>query len=202
MLVVSRQSALKHCCKAKFTFANALTQTGLRMKDWGSAIIVALLSVWPASAKVEKSDAAGFVLVYEDDVAVPPDVAFARFLEIGKWWSSDHSYSGDASNMKISSGPGGCWCETVPGGGHVQHMQVVNVQPGSLLVLSGGLGPLQFLGVSGSMTISFAPKEAGTHVSLRYVVGGYDPDKFAKWPAAVDLVLGAGFESYLAFAAK
>ena len=70
-------------------------------------------------------------------------------------------------------------------------MQVVNVQPGSLLVLSGGLGPLQFLGVSGSMTISFAPKEAGTHVSLRYVVGGYDPDKFAKWPAAVDLVLGA-----------
>ena len=155
----------------------------------------------PAGAAVASWGSSGFELAFEGDVAAAPADAYAKFLDIAQWWSSDHTYSGSAANLSIAAVPGGCWCETLPGG-FVQHMQVVNMQPGAMLVFSGGLGPLQFMGVAGSLVATFEAKDGGTHVTLRYAVGGYAPDNFAKLPAAVDGVLGAGFASYLAFAAK
>ena len=170
------------------------------MKLWFACALAAALPVI-AEAKVDGVGSSGFAVAYEADLKVLPPDAFAKFLEVGQWWSSEHSYSGDAGNMTITPVQGGCWCEAISGG-FVEHLKVVNVQPGSLLVLSGGLGPLQFMGVAGSMVVTFEAKYGGTHVSLRYSVGGYDPDNFAHLSGAVDGVIGAGFESYRAFAVK
>jgi uncharacterized protein YndB with AHSA1/START domain len=168
-----------------------------------SVLLAALCSVVsPAAAAVASHGSSGFELAFEGDVPAAPADAYAKFLDIAQWWSADHTYSGSAANLAIAAVPGGCWCESLPAGGFVQHMQVVNAQPGVMLVFSGGLGPLQFMGVAGSLVATFEARDGGTHVTLRYAVGGYAPDNFAKLPAAVDGVLGAGFTSYLAFAAK
>ena len=124
-----------------------------------------------ASAAVQSSGPSGFALGFEGDVAIPPAEAYAKFLQVGGWWNPEHSYSGDAANLRITPEPGGCWCETVPGG-FVEHLRVVNAAPGRMLVFSGGLGPLQYMGVAGSMVVTFEAKDAGTHVKLRYAVGG------------------------------
>lgn len=155
----------------------------------------------PAAAKVESTTSSGFVSVHEGEVALAPADAYAKFLLVGQWWKGEHSYSGDAANMTMTAAPGGCWCEAVPGG-FVQHMAVVNAMPGERLVLSGGLGPLQAMGVQGAMTVSFTKTETGTHVSLRYAVGGYDPDGFAQLPDAVDAVMAEGFMRFADFAAR
>ncbi|MCE9521470.1 MAG: ATPase, partial [Alphaproteobacteria bacterium] len=98
--------------------------------------------------------------------------------------------------------PGGCWCETLPEGGFVKHMDVVHAAPGAMLVFSGGLGPLHFMGVAGSMTVTFkAAKESnGSTVTLRYDVGGHDAGDFKDLSKAVDGVLLEQLTRYASFA--
>jgi hypothetical protein len=76
----------------------------------------------------------------------------------------------------------------------------VNVQPGKLLRLTGGLGPLQSLAVAGSLTWSFTPIAHGTRIELTYSVGGYSPDGFGDIAPAVDEVLSDQLRRLAAFA--
>jgi hypothetical protein len=164
------------------------------------ALTTALLFVPAAHAKVASQSASGFVVAHEADVAVDPKAAYEAFIKIGNWWSDTHSFSGAAKNISIESKAGGCWCETLPNGGSVRHMTVVHANPGALLVFSGGLGPLQFMGVAGSMKVSFKAQDKGTHVSVVYAVGGYDPGNFQEISKGVDAVLGEQIRRYSDFA--
>ncbi|MCC6921033.1 MAG: hypothetical protein IT548_17695 [Alphaproteobacteria bacterium] len=165
------------------------------------ALVVGLLA-GTAAAEIESRSQSGFVVAYEADLAIPPQDAYAKWLQIGGWWSPVHTYSGDSKNLSITPDPGGCWCEALKDGGFVVHLRVVSAQPGKALLFSGGLGPLAYMGVAGSMVVEFKATATGTHVTLRYAVGGYDPSNFAALPAAVDGVLGEGFQRYAAFAAQ
>ena len=153
-----------------------------------------------APGKVASQSANGFVVTHETYVAVEPKAAYDAFVKIGAWWNDAHSFSGAAKNISIEPKAGGCWCETLADGGSVRHMTVVHAQPGALLVFSGGLGPLQFMGVAGSMKISFEARDEGTHVTLIYAVGGYDSDNFKDIPKAVDGVLNEQMTRYAKFA--
>lgn len=164
------------------------------------ALTTAFLFAASANAKVTSQSASGFVLAHEADVAIDPKAAYEAFVNIGAWWSDGHSFSGAAKNISIEPKAGGCWCEALPNGGSVQHMTVVHANPGAMLVFRGGLGPLQFMGVAGAMTIKFQAQEKGTHVSVVYAVGGYDPDGFKTMAKAVDGVLGEQIARYAAFA--
>ncbi len=76
--------------------------------------------------------------------------------------------------MTFDARAGGCWCETLPGGGGVLHMTVVFVAPGKMLRLRGALGPFQSTGMDGAMTITLDPaKDGGTALELSYNLGGY-----------------------------
>lgn len=160
----------------------------------GLAAAVQLLSV--ANAEVVSQSATGAAVRHEVSIALKPEEAFGRFVNVSSWWSAEHSFSGDARNISISLLPDGCWCEKMPDGGFVRHMVPILVEPNKRLVFQGQLGPLMFMGVSGSMTVEFTPENEGTHVKLTYVVGGYDPHEFKKIGPLVDKVLGdqlAGF---------
>ena len=170
------------------------------MKRIVLAAAFVLAALPPAGAAVVASGPGGFTVKFEADVAATPAQAFETFTKIGNWWSSDHTFSGDAKNMSMDVSPGGAWRETLPNNGFVEHMRVIHSAPGAMLVLSGGLGPLQFMGVAGTMTVTFTAKDAGTHVTLEFSGGGYDPDNFAKWPAAVDGVIGEQFARYSTYA--
>jgi hypothetical protein len=159
-----------------------------------------LLFVPAAHATVVSQSANGFVITHDANVAVDPKDAFDAFVKIGSWWNDDHSFSGAAKNISIEPKAGGCWCEALPNGGSVRHMTVVHANPGVLLVFNGGLGPLQFMGVAGSMKVSFKAQDKGTQISVVYAVGGYDPDSFKDISKGVDAVLGEQIKRYRNFA--
>ncbi|MYK82317.1 MAG: hypothetical protein F4024_07015 [Gammaproteobacteria bacterium] len=168
----------------------------------------------PGLAEVTEADEHGFISVHKLHIKAPPARVFEALVEeIGLWWDPAHTYSGDAANLsfdcqtrrclKPTSGqsPGAevdSWdnlvprsrklvalCEDSGDGLFVRHMTVDFVQPPQALRLSGGLGPLQPLGVAGSMTFDLEETEAGTKLSYRYRVNGRD---VASWAEPVDRV--------------
>lgn len=151
-----------------------------------------------AQAKVMNVSPNGFSVTHEATVKLAPREAYYAFLNIGAWWDKSHTFSGDPKNITIDAKPGGCWCEALPNGGFVKHMEVGQAAPGSRLVFHGGLGPLHFMGATGAMTVKFAATDGGTKVSLSYQVSGYDPDGFQKLAPAVDGVLGEQVAHYAA----
>jgi hypothetical protein len=162
--------------------------------------LAALLLAATAEAKVTAKSATGFVVEQKAELKTDAKTATDAFLKVGSWWSSDHTYSGDAKNLAIEVKPGGCWCETLPNGGFVQHMTLVNKAPG-ILVFAGGLGPLQFMGVAGSMTVNFKTANGTTTVTLRYDVGGRDDKNFEEISKGVDAVLAEQFARYAKYVA-
>ena len=156
-----------------------------------SGVVVGLFAASAAADVVDKS-ASGFTLRTSVQVNAPADRVFRALVDVGAWWGSDHTYSGDARNMSIAPVPGGCFCETLPNGGGVEHGRVVNIVPGSLLRLDGALGPLQELAVTGSMTWQIAGAQGGgqgSTVTMIYVVGGYVAGGLEKLAPLVDQVL-------------
>lgn len=162
------------------------------------AAACALAVAAPADAKVAQKGPTGFVVEFGAELKADAKTARDAFLDVGKWWSSDHTYSGDAKNLSIEAKPGGCWCETLPDGGFVQHMTLVNAAPG-MLVFSGGLGPLQFMGVASSLTLNLKTANGVTKVTMRYDVGGRDDKNFEEISAGVDGVLAEQFARYVSF---
>ncbi len=162
-------------------------------------ILTFLTFVTGVEAKVLNTGPTGFVVEHKVELQTGAKSAYDAFANVGAWWSSAHSFSGDAKNIAIDAKPGGCWCETLPGGGFVKHMDIVHAAPGSMLVFSGGLGPLQFMGVAGSMTVSFQTAKNATTVTLHYDVGGRDDKDFAEISKAVDGVLAEQVARYAKF---
>jgi uncharacterized protein YndB with AHSA1/START domain len=139
---------------------------------------------------VPQIGANGFVARHTVTVSAPPARVYdALVRQIGSWWSSDHTFSGDARNLSIDARPGGCFCEMLKEGGGLEHMRVIYVAPGEMLRMSGALGPLQGSGVAGSLTWSLAATTAGTTVELSYSVGGFLAGGFEKMAPAVSTVL-------------
>lgn len=152
-------------------------------------LLIALsLSAAPAHAAVKSSSAAGFEVENKAMVPVLPVQAYTALVRVGEWWSGAHTYSGNAANMTIDARPGGCFCEAWDGNA-VEHLRVVLVQPGSMLRLQGGLGPLQAEAASGTLTWSLKAVGGGTEITQTYVVGGFVRGGAEKMAAVVDTVL-------------
>lgn len=154
--------------------------------------LLAALAVAAASARAEVVTAtdARFVVKQSITVAASPSAAWrALTTGIGRWWSPDHTWSGDAANLSLDPRPGGCFCEQLPDGG-VRHMQVVYVQPPELLRLEGGLGPLQEQSLFGGMTWKLAPAGEGCALEVVYRVAGAVDGGLTAWAPLVDSVLG------------
>jgi uncharacterized protein YndB with AHSA1/START domain len=156
---------------------------------WAAALLVSVCGPVSAAADVVDSTAVGFTLKTSVQVAAPADRVFRALVDVGSWWSKDHTYSGDARNMSIAAQPGGCFCEKLPNGGGVEHGRVVTLMPGTLLRIDTALGPLQELGVSGSLTWQLAGAGPRTTITMTYLVGGYAPGGLDKLAAPVDQVL-------------
>jgi hypothetical protein len=160
-------------------------------------LLHAFAAVANASADVLDVADNGFTVRNIVTLPTPPEKSYAAVVDgIGKWWDPAHTYSSDASNLSIDAKPQGCFCERISGQSAVRHLTVVLAMPGKLLRLEGGLGPLQAMGVAGSMTWKFQPAEMGTTVEVGYVVGGYSPRGFKEIASAVDSVLRGQLQRY------
>ncbi len=173
----------------------------IRLLHAALALTTTLIFIPATHAKLISQSATGFMVTHEVDLEIALQAAYDAFVKIGQWWNDAHSYSGAAKNISIEPKAGGCWCEALPNGGSVQHMTVVQANPGAMMVFSGGLGPLQFMGVAGSMKVTFKAQAKGTHVSVIYAVGGFDTGNFVEISKGVDAVLGEQIKRYGVFAA-
>ncbi|RYG75635.1 ATPase [bacterium] len=134
--------------------------------------LLALVAAVPGSARVVSTSEAGIVVESSVRVAATPDRVWATLIVPARWWSPEHSWSGEAKNFTLEARAGGCFCEVLPGGGSVEHLRVIYVAPAQMLRLYGGLGPLQGDAAAGPLTWTLAKDGAGTRVSLRYAVAG------------------------------
>lgn len=157
----------------------------------------ALSGAMQCQADISSSGPGGFVTKSTVMVSATPAAAYQRFLQIGSWWNPEHTYTQDGRNLTLKAEPGGCLCESLKDGGFVEHLRVIFASPGRLLRLQGGLGPLQDLGATGALSVSFEAVDAQTRVTLPYAVTGYRADKgLAELAAPVDGVLTEQLQRY------
>ncbi|HEY2661154.1 MAG TPA: SRPBCC domain-containing protein [Caulobacteraceae bacterium] len=154
-------------------------------------VIAAVLAATVSAARAEVVDVQtnGFEVRQTAHIAAPPARVYAALAQIGHWWNSEHSFSGDATNLSLEPKAGGCFCEALTDGGSVSHMRVVFAAPGKTLRLEGALGPMQTLGAAGHLTWALAAKDGGTDIIQTYDLGGYAKGGFNSWAGPVDNVL-------------
>lgn len=152
---------------------------------FAAGAVAALALGAPVLAAVTESDDGGFVSAHQVEIAASPTRVFeALVAEVGEWWDPEHTYTGDAGNMTFNEFPA-LW-ERFSDEGFVRHMAIDMVRPPKTLRLSGGLGPLQPLAVTGSMTFDLVLVAEGTRLSYRYVVNGR---RLQEWAGPVDRVM-------------
>lgn len=143
-----------------------------------------------ARAEVESAEPNGFAIRIEVPIMAPRAEVYATLVErVAQWWHPAHTFSNNSANLYIENRAQGCFCERLAEGGSAMHMQVVFAAPGKLLRMQGGLGPLQSLAVSGSLSWQLHAQENGTRLELRYNVSGYLADGLDAWAKPVESVL-------------
>jgi uncharacterized protein YndB with AHSA1/START domain len=159
------------------------------------ALAIGLCVAPAAHAAVVSVSPAGFAVRHTATISATPAKVYDTLAsQLGAWWHSDHTYSGDAKNMSIDARAGGCFCERLKDGGSIEHARIVYAAPGVALRMAGALGPLQAHGIGGSLTWKLSPAEGATKLELYYSVGGFMDGGFDKIAPLVDTVLGEQFE--------
>lgn len=171
-----------------------------------AATLLLSTAALPLSAAVIDSTPGGFTI--ENSIVVPVDAHTAwnaLVNDIGQWWPSDHTWSGQARNLTIDARAGGCFCE-ISSTRQALHMLVTYVEPEKLLRMTGGLGPLQGMGLSGALEWRYSAAEGGgTRITMHYRAGGYTPDDLSKLAPVVDQVMAqqlGGLGAFLKRASK
>lgn len=154
-----------------------------------------------AEPKVIHMDTHGFIVENQIQIAKKPDVVWHALVnQVDSWWPKDHSWWGQVGTFSIEAKAGGCFCE-VSGDNSAEHMRISFVEPNKLLRMTGGLGPLQGMGMFGALDWQLKATDKGTQVTLIYRVSGIDPNGFEKLAPIVAKVQGIqldGLGEYLA----
>jgi len=167
-------------------------------------LLAALLAIVPVAAHCELKTAwsDGFVLTYTRRVEATPAKVFAALPAVDRWWTSGHTWSGDAANLSLKAEAGGCFCEKWKDG-EVEHGRVIMVMRDQMLRLQAALGPLQGRAVTGVLTFQLKPDEASggkaTLLTLSYIVNGASASALDKSATPVDNVLNEQFDRLIRF---
>lgn len=160
-----------------------------RIRLWIS-VFGGLLLAPSLQASVTNSGPDGFTIEHTFEVNARSAAAYQAFVgKIGSWWDPEHSYSGKAENFTVEPRPNGCFCERWGNGAGIVHMTVLYVDPGKTIRMSGGLGPLQEMAVSGVLTLAFTETGNRTKVQFKYVVSGRAALGLDKVAPVIDQVL-------------
>jgi uncharacterized protein YndB with AHSA1/START domain len=153
------------------------------------AALACALAAGAARAEVVDSTPGGFEVKQTVTIAAPASAVWTALLKPDQWWNGKHSWSGEAHNLSLDARVGGCWCETLPNGGGVEHMRVVFLAPGKVIRFQGGLGPFQMSGADGRLAWMLAETDGKTTLTWTYDLGGYMKGGLQPMAAPVDGVL-------------
>ncbi len=143
-----------------------------------------------ASAAVKDVQPTIFTIESSVTSTASPAAVYAALTNPSGWWDPRHTWSGDAKNLSMEAKAGGCYCETLPGGGSMQHSRVVWAEPGKKLKLDGAFGPLQDMAVDGLLTFALEPEGTGTKITLTFRASGNFTMTTDNLAPGVDRVLG------------
>lgn len=163
-------------------------------------LLSAPLFAVPANADVIYADAHGFEVRNAVPLVVSAPDALTAFTRVARWWSKDHTYSGDPANLTLDARPGGCFCERFPKGGGIEHLRVTYVAPGEELIMTGALGPLLHEAVNGVLTVHVEKIAGGSRLTLIYRASGFANGGGDKFASTVDAMLADQLKRYRAFA--
>lgn len=163
-------------------------------------VIASLATPCLAHAEIKESSADAFFLTYEGKVAAPTATAYADIVQIGRWWDSQHTYSGKSANLAIKPEAGGCFCEKWKDGS-VEHGAVLMAMPGKVLRLRTALGPLQERALNGILTFWLKNEDSATTLTVEYRVNGANASGLDQLAPSVDEVLGDQVERLRRFIA-
>jgi uncharacterized protein YndB with AHSA1/START domain len=155
-----------------------------------SFVLVALLAAGAARAETSQVSSGGFTVSHTLAVEADAERAWQAVTQPQRWWSSKHTWSGDAANLSLDAQAGGCWCERRASGASVMHGRVLMAQPGALLRLQAWLGPLQELPAAGVLTLAVARRDGLTQLRVSYRVAGGADAGLDRLAAPVDAVIG------------
>ncbi len=171
------------------------------MKKTIGLLIVFFLPMNNALAELQYLADTGFIVENKVEIAADVATSWKAFVEdVDNWWPKDHSWWLDQGTFTIDPRAGGCFCERASDGRSAEHMRISFVDPGKMLTMTGGLGPLQGMGMFGALTFTFTESDRGTVVTMTYKVNGINPDGFEELAPVVDMVQGlqiGGLKTFL-----
>ncbi|MFT3819763.1 MAG: hypothetical protein QM750_19480 [Rubrivivax sp.] len=165
-----------------------------------AAALALLAAAASAHAELSAVSGLGFTSSFRSEIQAGADAAWKAIVQLPRWWSDAHTWSGKAANLSLDAQAGGCWCERWEGGASAQHAQVLMVLPGRVLRARGNLGPLQALPVDGVLELATGVQDGKTVLRLSYRVGGPADTGLEALAPAVDRVLGEQFRRLKALA--
>jgi uncharacterized protein YndB with AHSA1/START domain len=173
----------------------------LRIAVAATAVVLLASTATPLAADVVKAETTGFVIEKTVTIDASADTVWETLRAPQRWWSKEHTWSGDSANLYIDSQATGCFCEKLPGRGSVQHARLIFVDKGKMLRMEGAFGPLQGEAIVATLTFELSPDgDKATKVKMTYIAGGYSPTGFDKLAPAVDSVMGAQLDGLKAAA--
>lgn len=123
-----------------------------------------------ATANVNFANTNGFSITNSSNSSAPVETVYSHFVQhIDMWWPKDHTWW--KGTLSIDEKAGGCFCE-ISDNESAAHMQIAFIEPNKKVVMTGGLGPFQEMGVHGALTWLFTPTDNGTKVTLTYHASG------------------------------
>jgi len=164
--------------------------SSIRMRGAVAALVLAAAG-GPLAAHAEPTavTATGFVAKFHHELKSPPAKLFEAIGHVERWWSAEHSYSGDAANFSMGLDAGNCFCERWAGGS-VQHGRVELVMRDRMVRIDGAFGPLQSLAVNAVLTFSIKAVDGHAVLDTTYCVGGPPDAGLDKLATPVDGVIG------------
>lgn len=169
------------------------------MKTVHAALLALFALATAARAEVLQSGTDHFTVAFAAEVAAPPARTFAAISAVQHWWSSEHTWSGDAANLSLKAEAGGCFCERWTHGSS-EHGRVIMVRDNELLRLDSALGPLQEYAVSGILSFRLeAGENDTTRLDVDYRVNGASASALDQIAPAVDQVLALQIDRLLRY---
>ncbi len=157
------------------------------IRSFGPALLIAvfLAALLAPShlllAKVKDSAADRCALEIKNVTDLPAVEAFTAVVRgLGKWCDACHSYRGEPQALSIDLEKA-CILNKLPNRGFVRHLELAyyHLQI-TTLRFTGGLGPLQEIGVNGAMTVEITEVDKPTQIPVIYSVTGYSKQQLNK----------------------
>jgi uncharacterized protein YndB with AHSA1/START domain len=159
------------------------------------AVIATVLLPAAAGAEVKLATADALQIEHRFALTLKPLEAWEVLVHPERYWPSDHTWSGDAKNLRLTPDADGCFCERWTEAS-AEHGRIVMAVPGRLLRIRGSLGPFQEMAVTGVLTIKLTPQGEGTEAVVTYRLSGDPAHRLADAAAVVDQVVGLQFGKF------